>query len=71
MFVKYLRKKLEELNQINERISATKTELSNLESERDELQNYNRALKIFTDMGQTYVPSDNLNELDIKRQKAQ
>lgn len=71
MFVKYLKEKLEELNQINERISATKTELSNLESERNELQNYNRALKIFTDMGQTYVPSDNLDELDIKRQKAQ
>ena len=71
MFGKLLREKIEELNLINEKISATKAELSNLESEKAELQNYNEALRIFIDMGQSYIPADSLDELEIKRQKAQ
>ena len=37
MFGKLLKEKIEELNQINGKISATKAELSNLESEKAEL----------------------------------
>ena len=71
MFGKLLKEKIEELNLINEKISAAKAELSNLESEKAELQNYNEALRIFIDMGQSYIPADSLDELEIKRQKAQ
>ena len=71
MFGKLLKEKIEELNLINERISSAKAELSSLESEKAELQNYNEALRVFIDMGQSYIPADSLDELEIKRQKAQ
>lgn len=71
MFGKLIKEKIEELNLINGKISTAKAELSNLELERNELQNYNEAFRIFIDMGQSYIPADSLDELEIKRQKAQ
>ena len=67
MFGKLLREKIEELNTINEKISSAKAELSTLESEKAKLQNYNEALRRFIDMGQSYIPADSLDELEIKR----